>query len=115
MSSLSQRSSATGQGAIDTGAGRPRSSQSSSARCGANGARIVTNGSSTARGRRSSGVQKLTNSIIRGRVVVPAGADATALQAAAAADPRIAEQLAGRRIVKVVAVPGRMVNFVLGD
>ena len=52
---------------------------------------------------------------LRGRVVVPAGADAGALRAAAAADPRIAEQLAGRRIVKVVAVPGRMVNFVLGD
>jgi len=52
---------------------------------------------------------------LRSRVVVPAGADAAALQAAAAADPRIAEQLAGRRIVKVVAVPGRMVNFVLGD
>jgi leucyl-tRNA synthetase len=52
---------------------------------------------------------------LRGRVVVPAGADAAALQAAAAADPRIAEQLAGRRIVKVVAVPGRLVNFVLGD
>ena len=52
---------------------------------------------------------------LRSRVVVPAGADAAALQAAAAADPRVAEQLAGRRIVKVVAVPGRMVNFVLGD
>jgi leucyl-tRNA synthetase len=52
---------------------------------------------------------------LRSRVVVPAGADAAALQAAAAADPRIAEQLAGRRIVKVVAVPGRLVNFVLGD
>jgi leucyl-tRNA synthetase len=50
---------------------------------------------------------------LRGRVVVPAGADAKALEAAAAADPRIAEQLAGRRIAKVVAVPGRLVNFVL--
>ena len=28
-------------------------------------------------------------------------------------DPRIAELLAGREIVKVVAVPGRLVNFVL--
>ncbi len=46
---------------------------------------------------------------LRGRVVVPAGADA-----AAAADPKIAELLAGKRIVKVVAVPGRLVNFVLG-
>jgi len=50
---------------------------------------------------------------LRGRVVVPAGADAAAMQAAAAADPKIAELLAGRTIAKVVAVPGRLVNFVL--
>ena len=50
---------------------------------------------------------------LRGRVVVPAGADAEAVKAAAAADPKIAELLAGKRIVKVVAVPGRLVNFVL--
>ncbi|MFM7035211.1 MAG: leucine--tRNA ligase [Planctomycetia bacterium] len=50
---------------------------------------------------------------LRGRVVVPADADAAAMQAAAAADPKIAEQLAGKTIVKVVAVPGRMVNFVV--
>jgi leucyl-tRNA synthetase len=50
---------------------------------------------------------------LRGRVVVPAGADAEAMQAAAAADPRIAEQLSGKRVAKVVAVPGRLVNFVL--
>ena len=50
---------------------------------------------------------------LRGRVVVPAGADAEAMKAAAAADPRIAEQLAGREIAKIVAVPGRLVNFVV--
>ena len=50
---------------------------------------------------------------LRGRVVVAADADAEAMKAAAAADPKIAEQLAGRRILKVVAVPGRLVNFVL--
>jgi leucyl-tRNA synthetase len=52
---------------------------------------------------------------LRGRVVVPAGADAAAMQAAAAADPRIAEQLAGKTVAKVVAVPGRLVNFVLAS
>ena len=52
---------------------------------------------------------------LRGRIVVPAEADAASLQAAAAADPKIAEQLAGRTILKVVAVPGRMVNFVLAN
>jgi len=50
---------------------------------------------------------------LRGRVVVPAGADAEAMKAAAAADPKIAELLAGKRIAKVVAVPGRLVNFVV--
>jgi leucyl-tRNA synthetase len=50
---------------------------------------------------------------LRGRVVVAADADAEAMKAAAAADPKIAELLAGRRILKVVAVPGRLVNFVL--
>ncbi|NBW96251.1 MAG: leucine--tRNA ligase [Planctomycetia bacterium] len=50
---------------------------------------------------------------LRGRIVVPAGADAATIEAAAAADPRIAEQLAGRQITKVVAVPGRLVNFVV--
>jgi leucyl-tRNA synthetase len=50
---------------------------------------------------------------LRGRVTVPADADAEAMKAAAAADPKIAEHLAGRRILKVVAVPGRLVNFVL--
>jgi leucyl-tRNA synthetase len=50
---------------------------------------------------------------LRGRVVVPAGADAEAMKVAATADPKIAEQLAGKTIAKVVAVPGRLVNFVL--
>ena len=52
---------------------------------------------------------------LRGRVVVPADADAAAMQAVAAADPRIAELLAGKTIAKVVAVPGRLVNFVLAN
>jgi leucyl-tRNA synthetase len=52
---------------------------------------------------------------LRSRVVVPAGADKKTLEAAAAADPRIAELLAGQTIAKVVSVPGRMVNFVLAN
>ncbi|MDA1038740.1 MAG: leucine--tRNA ligase [Planctomycetota bacterium] len=50
---------------------------------------------------------------LRGRVTVAADADAAAIEAAAVADPKIAELLAGKTIVKVVAVPGRMVNFVV--
>jgi leucyl-tRNA synthetase len=52
---------------------------------------------------------------LRSRVVVPAGTDAKTLQTLAAADPKIAELLAGQTIAKVVAVPGRMVNFVLAN
>ena len=40
-------------------------------------------------------------------------ADIPALEAAAAADPRIADLLAGKQIMKVITVPGRMVNFVV--
>ena len=50
---------------------------------------------------------------LRGRVTVPADADAEAMRAVAEADPRIAELLVGKTIVKVVAVPGRLVNFVV--
>ena len=38
--------------------------------------------------------------------------DAAALEAAALADARIAELLAGRTVRKVIAVPGRLVNVV---
>ncbi len=50
---------------------------------------------------------------LRGRIAVPTGADAAALEAAARAEPKIAELLAGRTVVKVIVVPGRMVNFVV--
>jgi leucyl-tRNA synthetase len=50
---------------------------------------------------------------LRSKIVVPAGADAAALEAAAKADPKIAELLVGKTIVKSVVVPGRLVNFVV--
>ena len=50
---------------------------------------------------------------LRARITVPAGTDAVGLEAAAVAEPKIAALLAGKTIVKVVAVPGRMVNFVI--
>ncbi|NBP81611.1 leucine--tRNA ligase, partial [bacterium] len=50
---------------------------------------------------------------LRGRVTVDAAADADTMIAAATADPRIAELLEGKTIVKTIAVPGRMVNFVI--
>ncbi|RLT13207.1 MAG: leucine--tRNA ligase [Planctomycetota bacterium] len=50
---------------------------------------------------------------LKGRIVVAAGADAETIQTAALSDPKIAELLAGKEIVKIVAVPGRLINFVL--
>ena len=51
---------------------------------------------------------------VRARIVVAAGLDAAALEAAARADAKVAEQLSGKTVRKVVAVPGRLVNFVVG-
>ena len=53
------------------------------------------------------------NGKVRAKVSVPAGApDADAI-AAALANPRIAELLAGKTVVKKVVVPGRLVNLVV--
>ncbi|TFV44201.1 leucine--tRNA ligase [Blastococcus sp. TF02A_35] len=54
------------------------------------------------------------NGKVRSQVTVPADADAAALEAAARADEKIAGYLDGATIRRVVAVPGRLVNFVLG-
>ncbi len=54
------------------------------------------------------------NGKVRASVTVPSDADADAMQAVAAADPRIAAALDGKTIRKVIAVPGRLVSFVVG-
>ncbi|MGY2129264.1 leucine--tRNA ligase [Blastococcus sp. SYSU DS0617] len=53
------------------------------------------------------------NGKVRSQVTVPADADAAALEAAARADEKIAAYLDGATIRRVIAVPGRLVNFVL--
>jgi leucyl-tRNA synthetase len=50
----------------------------------------------------------------RAKVLVPAGADEAAHESAARADQRVATLLDGRPTRKVVVVPGRLVNFVVG-
>src|SRR5262249_15056904 len=50
------------------------------------------------------------NGKLRARVVVPLGASRADTEQAARDDARIAELLAGQNVVKVVVVPGRMVN-----
>jgi leucyl-tRNA synthetase len=53
------------------------------------------------------------NGKVRARITIATGADAAAHEAAARADAKIAEQLAGKTIREVKVVPGRIVNFVL--
>ncbi len=53
------------------------------------------------------------NGKLRGRVVVAADSDAAALEAAARASDRVAPLLEGKTIRKVVAVPGKLINFVV--
>ncbi len=50
---------------------------------------------------------------LRSRIRVPVDCDKAALEKAARGDPRIAELLAGKTVVKVIVVSGRMVNFVV--
>ncbi|TFV79169.1 leucine--tRNA ligase [Blastococcus sp. CT_GayMR19] len=54
------------------------------------------------------------NGKVRSQVTVPADAGAAALEAAARGDEKIAGWLEGATVRRVVAVPGRLVNFVLG-
>jgi leucyl-tRNA synthetase len=53
------------------------------------------------------------NGKLRNTIQAPAGASKEELEALARADVRVASQLAGKTIAKVVVVPGRMVNFVV--
>ena len=53
------------------------------------------------------------NGKLRGKIMVPAGSDQAAIESAARADPKIAELLAGKAIVKSIIVPVRLVNFVV--
>ena len=50
----------------------------------------------------------------RARVRVPAGADDATHEALARTEERVAALVDGRPVRKVVVVPGRLVNFVLG-
>jgi len=53
------------------------------------------------------------NGKMRAVVKVPADADKAAMQSIAESDDAIAPQLDGKNVVKVICVPGRMVNFVV--
>ena len=53
------------------------------------------------------------NGKLRAKVKVPAEADQPTIEAAARADETIAKNLDGKNVVKVIVVPGRLVNFVV--
>ncbi len=50
---------------------------------------------------------------LRGTIEVAPGADEASVLAAAAGEANVARQLEGKRIVKRIYVPGRIVNFVI--
>jgi leucyl-tRNA synthetase len=53
------------------------------------------------------------NGKLRARITVAADASKEAQVAAAQAEPRVAELLAGKQLANVIAIPGRLVNFVV--
>ena len=53
------------------------------------------------------------NGKLRSRLTVPADIDEESLRAAALADERIRELIAGKQIRKLIVVPGKLVNIVV--
>jgi len=53
------------------------------------------------------------NGKVRGKLVMPATADQSAIEAAARAAPEVAKFAEGRPIKKIIVVPGRLVNVVV--
>ena len=51
------------------------------------------------------------NGRVRGHIVVPSGASSAVIEAAARADPETLCWLEGKQIVKIVIVPGRLINI----
>jgi leucyl-tRNA synthetase len=53
------------------------------------------------------------NGKLRGRIQAPTEADNAALESLARVETKVAEHLSGKKVLKVVIVPGKMVNFVV--
>ena len=53
------------------------------------------------------------NGKLRARIVAPAGADETLVRERALADEKVQSFIAGKQIVKVIVVPGKLVNVVV--
>jgi leucyl-tRNA synthetase len=59
------------------------------------------------------GMAVQVNGKVRGHIVVAQDADAETIRAAALTEPKVAEILAGKEVVKAVVVPGRLVSLVV--
>ena len=53
------------------------------------------------------------NGKVRDRILVAVDLDAAAIEKAALAQPKVQKYTAGKRIVKVIAVPKKLVNIVV--
>jgi leucyl-tRNA synthetase len=53
------------------------------------------------------------NGRVKGRILVEVGLDKEALQKRALSDPKIAQLLDGQRVVKIIVVPDKLINFVV--
>jgi leucyl-tRNA synthetase len=53
------------------------------------------------------------NGRLRSKIQIAAGSDEATLRSAALADPKIRALLEGKTIVKVIVVPGKLVNIVI--
>ncbi len=53
------------------------------------------------------------NGKLRGRIIVPADATEDVVRAGAQSDEKIAAMIAGKQIVKVIVVPGKLINIVV--
>ena len=62
----------------------------------------------------TSSVAVQVNGKLRGVVEVPAGADQETVEAAARAEERVAAALEGKTVRRVIHVPDRLINFVVG-
>ena len=51
---------------------------------------------------------------VRHRLTVPADLDAAALEKMVLADPEVRKLIAGKQVRKVIVVPGKLVNIVVG-
>jgi len=53
------------------------------------------------------------NGKLRGKIEVPAGADKAAVETAAREEPNVQRFIEGKEVVKVIVVPGKLVNIVV--